>query len=66
MSVEKRIDNLIEAGWYVLDSGFDTEAFANWRRCALDCVTVLMEPDHNCAAYFERCVEDTERGNLIL
>ena len=39
MSVEQRIDDLIEAGWGVLDSDFDPVAFQRWRRRAFDCLT---------------------------
>jgi hypothetical protein len=42
--VEKQLDKLIEAGWFVLDSDFDPEAFADWRRSALVCVAALAEP----------------------
>jgi hypothetical protein len=46
MSTDGRIDNLIEAGWGVLDSDFDLVAFQRWRCRALDCLTALVGPDH--------------------
>ena len=30
MSIERRMDDLIEAGWGVLDSDFDPIAFQHW------------------------------------
>jgi hypothetical protein len=38
MSIEQRIDNLIAAGWYVLDSDFDPVAWQQWREQAFLCV----------------------------
>jgi hypothetical protein len=46
MSVEKRIDDLIEAGWFVFDSDFDAIAFQQWRRRVFDCLTAVVGPDH--------------------
>ncbi len=65
MTVEQRIDNLIEAGWYVLDSDFDATAFANWRRKALDCVTALLGPSHTYAHYFRDFVDEAETKSLL-
>ncbi len=68
MSYEERIDSLIEAGWYVLDSGFDPEAFANWRKEALTCVAALVGPDHTCTRHFKDSVEsahDTAVVNVL-
>ena len=39
MSIERRIDDLIEAGWGVVDSEFDPIAFHHWRRSALASLT---------------------------
>jgi hypothetical protein len=46
MLLEKRIDNLIEAGWHVLASDFDPVAFDHWRAEASKCVRALLGPDH--------------------
>lgn len=65
MGVEGRIDRLIEAGWYVLDSGFDPRAFANWRREALNCVAALVGPDHTSTRHFRNSVESAKKTDLM-
>ncbi len=64
MSCEDRIDNLIEAGWYVVESGFAPAALAHWRREALDCVAVLMGPDHSCTRHFRHSVTGAEETDV--
>ena len=39
MSVEQRIDDLIKAGWGVVDSGFDLIVLHHWRRSAFASLT---------------------------
>ena len=63
--MEKMIDDLIEAGWEVLNSDFDKLAFMNWRRRALDCITRLAGPDHPYAQYFKSLVEETGQISLL-
>ena len=46
MSIEERIDDLIEAGWGVLNSHFDPGAFQRWRQRAFDCLAAMFGPDH--------------------
>ncbi len=53
MSAEKTLDDLIDAGWQVIKSDFDPDAFIKWRKCARDCVVTLMGPDHPYAQFFE-------------
>ena len=54
MSIEGRIDDLIEAGWKVLDSDFDPVAFHCWRRRAFDCLADLLGADHVYTLHFAR------------
>ncbi len=65
MTVEQRIDDLIEAGWSVLNSDFDDTAFANWCRKALDCVLALAGPLHPYTLYFRDFVEEAETKSLL-
>ncbi|MEJ2717515.1 MAG: hypothetical protein P8182_10305 [Deltaproteobacteria bacterium] len=44
MSLDQRIDALIEAGWYVVESDFDETAVQNWRKRALECLADLSKP----------------------
>jgi len=39
---EKQIDAMIEAGWQVLESDFDPEAFGAWKKRATICVNALL------------------------
>jgi hypothetical protein len=64
MRAEKMIDDLIEAGWFVLESDFDTTAFGRWRRQAFKCVEVLMGADHPYTLYFKNFV--LKEGNKDL
>jgi len=46
MSIEQRINNLIAAGWYVLDSDFDPAALQHWRVQAFHCCDDVLGSDH--------------------
>ncbi len=66
MSVEQRIDALIEAGWGVLDSDFDPVAFQRWRRKACDCLTAMVGPDHVYTRHFENFVRQEGEADLLI
>jgi hypothetical protein len=42
MSTTRALDDLIEAGWHVLDTDFDPAAFHHWRRQASFCLEALL------------------------
>ena len=65
MSVDGRIDDLIEAGWAVFDSDFDPIAFHHWRRKAFDCLTALLGPDHAYPRQFEYLVRQGGKTDLL-
>lgn len=65
MSVEQRIDDLIEAGWGVLDSDFDPVAFQTWRRSAFECLTAMVGPDHVYTRHFAKLVGQGEKPGLL-
>ncbi len=65
MCVEERIDSLLEAGWYVLESGFDPRAFAHWRREARDCIAALAGPDDAATRHFRDSVEGAKATDLV-
>jgi hypothetical protein len=65
MSVEQRIDDLIEAGWEVLDSDFDPVAFQRWRRRAFDCLTEMVGSDHVYTRQFASFVRQGGKTNLL-
>jgi hypothetical protein len=60
---EKPIDDLIEAGWHVLDSDFDGRAFLNWKKQALHCFSALLGPDHEYTEDFRNYVKHAEKEN---
>lgn len=66
MSIDSRIDDLIEAGWGVLDSDFDPVAFHQWRLGAFDCLTTVVGPDHVYMRYFERLVRQEGEADLLI
>ena len=61
MRTEKPIDDLIEAGWWVLHSDFDETAFDNWRNKAAICLESLLGEDHTSTKSFK---DHVERGDL--
>ena len=65
MSVEQQIDDLIEAGWSVLDSDFDPIAFQRWRRKAFDCLTAVVGPDHVYTRHFANFARHGGKTDLL-
>ena len=65
MKVEQRIDELIKAGWGVLESDFDPNAFQNWRVKAFECLRAMFGPDHVYTKYFQHFVEQGDRTNVL-
>lgn len=65
MPIEKLIDQLIEAGWTVLETDFDEKAFAHWRQHAYDCVAALLAPDHPCLRIFQDHVRKADATSLL-
>jgi len=57
----KRLDDLIEAGWHVVDSKYDAEALYYWKRKALDFLTDFVGPDHACTQSFRNCINQTNQ-----
>ena len=65
MSAEQRIDDLIKAGWGVLESDFDPDAFQLWRRSAFDCLNTMFGPDHVYTRHFENFVRQGGKTDLL-
>jgi hypothetical protein len=65
MSVEQRIDDLIEAGWGVVDADFHPVAFQSWRRRAFDCLAAMYGPDHVYTRHFANCVQQAGKTDLL-
>jgi hypothetical protein len=45
--LNKRLDDLIEAGWHVIDTDFDGDALQHWRTQVTSCLSMLLGPDEN-------------------
>jgi hypothetical protein len=65
MCVQRQIDELIKAGWGVVDSNFHPAAFHHWRREAFYCLNALLGPDHPYTEYFKSNVQDAEQKNVL-
>jgi len=65
MYEERLIDDLIEAGWYVLDTDIDETAFQNWRKRALLCLTDLLGPEHVYVLQFNDWIRHRGKLNLM-
>ncbi len=65
MKIEDEIDELIKAGWRVVESDFDPVAFQHWRLQAFECLNVMFGSDHVYTKYFERFVRQNDRANLL-
>jgi hypothetical protein len=65
MPIERLIDELIEAGWSVLESNFDERAFALWRLSAHQCVAALLASDDPCPQPFQDHVNEPHAGSFL-
>ena len=59
------IDDLIEAGWDVLNSDFDRLAFHRWREKAWECVSKLLGPEHAYARFLAEHADGVEERNML-
>jgi len=65
MKIECQIDELIKAGWEVVDSDFDPVAFQHWRLKAFECLKAMFGSDHVYTKNFERFVQQSARNNAL-
>ncbi len=65
MTIDQRIDELIKAGWGVVESDFDPIAFQNWRLKAFECLRAMFGSDHVYTKYFEHFVQQGDRTNVL-
>ncbi len=64
MSGDKRLDNLVEAGWHVIDSDFDRAAIVIWKRRACEFLEDFLGPDHVSTKSFVICLRHSEAALL--
>lgn len=65
MVLEQTIDDLIQAGWHVLDTDFDEKAFQNWKRQAFTCLSALLGPDHIYTQRFNDYVRQSDQKQVM-
>jgi hypothetical protein len=61
MPIERRLDDLIAAGWRALRPDSGPVAVQHWRRRAFDYMTTVYGPDHVYTRHFENCVRHGEK-----
>jgi uncharacterized protein (DUF2164 family) len=64
MSVQK-INDLIEAGWNVMEEDFDIRAVCRWKREAVEFLADEFGPDHYYTQYFKNNIRKLERQNIL-
>ncbi len=65
MLIDNKIDELIKAGWNLIESDLDAAAFQNWENQVRDSLGALVGPDHTYARQFEDYVKGTEATNVL-
>jgi hypothetical protein len=65
MKIEHQIDELIKAGWKVVESDFDPLVFQHWRLQAFKCINAMLGSDHFYTKYFEQLVQQGDRVNVL-
>jgi hypothetical protein len=61
----KKLDDLIETAWRVVNTDFDTRAIYQWKKQAFDFLSENLGADHYYTQYFKNCVEELEQENLL-
>jgi hypothetical protein len=61
----KKLDDLIETAWRVVNTDFDTRAIYQWKKQAFDFLSENLGSDHYYTQYFKNCVEELEQENLL-
>ncbi|MEW6141218.1 MAG: hypothetical protein AB1733_23585 [Thermodesulfobacteriota bacterium] len=65
MSLERKLERLIEMAWKVIESGFDQSAFVKWRHQAFECIQSLVGSDHPYTVHFRSFAENAERQSVL-
>ena len=65
MDAVKRLDELIEAGWHILDTDFEENAFQEWREKAYKYIVATVGEDHQYAEYFRQYVSKSKPTDIL-
>ncbi len=60
-----QFEKLIEAGWQVLESDFDEDAFREWRKQATKFLDSLLGSDHTYTKNFDAWVRPPHGRNVL-
>ncbi len=61
----ERIDELIKAGWSVIDCESDPLALQKWRLKASEYLVAMFGPDHIYTKYFEYFVGQGDKASVL-
>jgi hypothetical protein len=65
MELERQFDELIRAGWQLMDGGYSERSFQSWRKSAFECLLSLLGPDHSYTNYFEWRLRKAEAADVL-
>ncbi len=60
MQFQESIDDLIEAGWNVVKTEFDKQAYLSWKKKAYLFLADFVGPDHACTRDFQAGVSNLD------
>ncbi len=63
---ERALDKLIQAGWYLIESDFDTSDLTRWKKEAFECVAGLMGAESAYTKYFKDFVFGAVENDLLV
>lgn len=64
MSQDKCLEDLMEAGWHVIDSEFDRAAILHWKRAACEFLVEFLGPEHASTQSFMNCLKHSEAVSI--
>ena len=65
MDAVKRLEELIEAGWDVIETDFQEDAFQQWREKAYKYIVSTVGEDHPYAGYFRQYVRKSKPTDVL-
>jgi len=63
--VEKQIEALIESGWRAIAGNLEDCALQQWRKSALECLSLVVGPDHTYTEHFATEQVQPEPTNVL-
>ncbi len=63
--VVQQIEALIESGWRVANGNFGDWPVQQWRQSALECLSLMVGPDHTYTEHFATQQTELERMSVL-